>query len=53
VPNPGNSQILLENSDTVIVVPVFSEAPVIASVIDELAQYFPNIYCVDDGSADG
>ena len=53
MPNPGNSQILLENSDTVIVVPVFSEAPVIASVIDELAQYFPNIYCVDDGSPDG
>jgi glycosyltransferase involved in cell wall biosynthesis len=53
VPNPGNPEILLENNDTVVVVPVFSEAPVIASVIDELAQYFPNIYCVDDGSLDG
>ena len=53
MPNPGNPEILLENNDTVVVVPVFSEAPVIASVIDELAQYFPNIYCVDDGSPDG
>jgi glycosyltransferase involved in cell wall biosynthesis len=53
VPNPGNSQILLENNDTVVVVPVFSEAPVIAQVIAELSQYFPNIYCIDDGSPDG
>jgi len=34
-------------------VPVFSESQVIASVITDLAQYFPNIYCVDDGSPDG
>ena len=33
--------------------PVFSESQVIASVITDLAQYFPNIYCVDDGSPDG
>lgn len=42
-----------ENSDTLIVVPVYSEATVIAGVVAELAQYFPNIYCVDDGSTDG
>jgi glycosyltransferase involved in cell wall biosynthesis len=53
VPNPGNTQILLENNDTVVVVPVYSEAPVIAQVIADLSQYFPNIYCVDDGSPDG
>ena len=53
MPNSGNSATLLENNDTVVVVPVFSEAPVIASVIDELSQYFPNIYCIDDGSPDG
>ena len=53
MPNPGNPKTLRENNDTVVVVPVFSEAPVIASVIDELAQYFSNIYCVDDGSTDG
>ena len=53
MPNAGNSQILLENNDTVVVVPVFSEASVIAQVVSDLSQYFPNIYCVDDGSSDG
>ena len=51
--NSGDSSILRENNDTVIVVPMFTEAPVIASVIADLAQYFPNIYCIDDGSPDG
>jgi glycosyltransferase involved in cell wall biosynthesis len=53
VPNPGDSQILLENNDTVVVVPVFTEASVIAEVITDLSKYFPNIVCIDDGSADG
>ena len=53
MPIPGSSALLQENSDTLIVVPVYSEAPVIAEVVTELAQYFPNIYCVDDGSIDG
>ena len=53
MPNPGNPETLLENNDTVVVIPMYSEATVIASVVDELAQYFPNIYCVDDGSTDG
>jgi len=44
---------LQENSDTLIVVPVYAEAPVIAGVVTELAQYFPNICCIDDGSPDG
>ena len=51
--NTEDSSILRENNDTVIVVPVFSESQVIASVISDLSQYFPNIYCVDDGSPDG
>lgn len=53
MPIPGSSTLLQENSDTLIVVPVYSEAPVIAAVVAELAKYFPNIYCVDDGSTDG
>jgi len=51
--NSGDPATLRENNDTVIVVPVYSEGEVISSVITELAQYFPNIYCVDDGSPDG
>ena len=50
---PANSALMQENSDTIIVVPVYAEAPVIAGVISELSQYFSNIYCVDDGSPDG
>ena len=50
--NSGDPATLRENNDTVIVVPVYAEGQVISSVITELAQYFPNIYCVDDGSPD-
>ena len=50
--NPDNSALLQENSDTLIVVPVFAESSVIADVVTELAQYFPNICCIDDGSPD-
>ena len=49
---PINSALLRENSDTLIVVPVFAEASVLAEVVTELGQYFPNVCCVDDGSPD-
>jgi glycosyltransferase involved in cell wall biosynthesis len=40
-------------SDVWLIVPVYNEAPVIASVMDNALRYFPNIVCVDDGSRDG
>lgn len=39
--------------DVWLVIPVYNERPVIAGVIEEALQTFPNIVCVDDGSADG
>lgn len=41
-----------ETRDVWIVVPAFNEAGVIADVIGELRSVFPNVVCVDDGSAD-
>jgi glycosyltransferase involved in cell wall biosynthesis len=41
-----------ETRDVWIVVPAFNEAGVIGEVIDELRSVFPNVVCVDDGSAD-
>lgn len=38
--------------DVWVVVPVYNEASVIASVIHELSEAFPHIVCVDDGSSD-
>lgn len=38
---------------TWVVVPMFNEATVIGSVIESLLPAFPNVVCVDDGSADG
>jgi glycosyltransferase involved in cell wall biosynthesis len=35
-----------------VVVPVFNEDSVIATVVKELLTVFPNVVCVDDGSAD-
>lgn len=40
-------------SDVWLVVPVYNEAPVIASVLNAALPVFPNIVCVDDGSRDG
>ncbi|GAA1482595.1 glycosyltransferase family 2 protein [Gordonia sinesedis] len=40
------------NTDVWLVVPVYNEATVIRDVITEAARTFPNIVCVDDGSAD-
>lgn len=41
------------NGDVWVIVPVYNEATVIASVIEDLRTVFPNIVCVDDGSRDG
>ncbi len=41
------------NLDAAIVVPVYREATVIGSVINELKASFANIFVVDDGSPDG
>jgi glycosyltransferase involved in cell wall biosynthesis len=35
-----------------MVIPVFNEGPVIADVVRNARMVFPNIVCVDDGSAD-
>ncbi|MEV7648002.1 glycosyltransferase family 2 protein [Arthrobacter sp. NPDC089319] len=35
-----------------VVVPMYNEATVVGSVIQELLQTFPNVVCVDDGSSD-
>jgi len=37
---------------TWVVVPMFNEATVIASVLSELLPAFPHVVCVDDGSSD-
>ena len=41
-----------ETRDVWIVVPAYNEAGVIGDVIKELRSVFPNVVCVDDGSAD-
>jgi glycosyltransferase involved in cell wall biosynthesis len=41
-----------ETRDVWIVVPAYNEAGVIGDVIGELRSMFPNVVCVDDGSAD-
>jgi glycosyltransferase involved in cell wall biosynthesis len=41
-----------ETRDVWIVVPAFNEAGVIGDVIAELRSVFPNVVCIDDGSAD-
>ncbi len=43
----------MRNDDTWVIIPVYHEATVIARVVADLAQTFPNIVCVDDGSSDG
>jgi polyprenyl-phospho-N-acetylgalactosaminyl synthase len=39
--------------DVWVVIPVYNEASVIAGVVEEALRTFPNVVCVDDGSADG
>lgn len=40
-------------AETWVVIPLYNEATVIASVIHELLPAFPNVVCIDDGSSDG
>ncbi len=40
------------HGDVWVVVPVFNEERVIATVIEELRRVLPNVVCVDDGSSD-
>ncbi|HTZ14328.1 MAG TPA: glycosyltransferase family 2 protein [Mycobacterium sp.] len=46
-------EMLSETRNVWIVVPAFNEAGVIGDVIADLRSVFPNVVCVDDGSADG
>jgi glycosyltransferase involved in cell wall biosynthesis len=41
------------NDDTWVVIPLYNEATVIEKVIEGLLPVFPNVVCIDDGSADG
>ena len=41
-----------DQSDAWLIIPVYNEAPVIASVVDNAVLHFPNVVCVDDGSRD-
>jgi glycosyltransferase involved in cell wall biosynthesis len=43
---------LSDNHDVWIVMPVYNEEKVVASVIDHVLATFPNVVCVDDGSRD-
>ena len=42
----------MNNSDCLVIVPIFNESENIANVISDLKQYFQNILVVDDGSND-
>lgn len=42
----------MHNDDVWVIVPVFNEAGMIAQVVADLQTAFPNVVCVDDGSAD-
>lgn len=41
------------NADTWLIIPLFNEATVVRTVIEDARATFPNIVCVDDGSSDG
>ena len=40
------------NTDVWIIIPVYNEGPVIKGVLEQVLTTFPNVVCVDDGSAD-
>ncbi len=42
----------MPNTDAWVVVPVYNEGTVVADVIAEIVERFPNVVCVDDGSRD-
>lgn len=39
-------------TDTWVVVPVYNEAAIIASVVEQLVRCLPQVVCIDDGSTD-
>jgi len=39
--------------DVCVIVPVYNEAPTVASTVSDLLQTFDHVVCVDDGSSDG
>ena len=41
------------NDDVWLVIPLYNEAGVIGDVVHDARRDFPNVICVDDGSADG
>lgn len=41
------------DDDTWLVIPVYNEGRVLATVLDEALAAFPHVVCVDDGSSDG
>ena len=53
-PLPGGVRIAPEVArGTWVVIPVYNEARAVGAVIRGLREHFPNVVCVDDGSADG
>lgn len=42
----------MTNEDVWVVIPVYNEDQVIADVVERVRTTFPNVVCVDDGSAD-
>jgi glycosyltransferase involved in cell wall biosynthesis len=48
----GGERVVPDNRDVWLVIPVFNEEKVIASVVEEALRTFPNVVCVDDGSTD-
>ncbi|MBL3681043.1 glycosyltransferase family 2 protein [Leucobacter aridicollis] len=51
--SPSGNSRSRSNNDVWVVIPLFNEATVIASVINGLLPTFPNVVCIDDGSTDG
>jgi glycosyltransferase involved in cell wall biosynthesis len=49
---PARSEIPHRYDDVWLITPVYNEAQVIAEVMGEALETFPNIVCVDDGSKD-
>lgn len=50
--NRAMAKVTGENRDTWLVIPFYNEGEVLAEVIGDALQTFPNIVCVDDGSTD-
>lgn len=50
---PGEGIAIDTSRDVWVVVPVFNEEAMVATVVKELLESFPNVVCVDDGSTDG